>query len=152
MIYLIIIVSIIFIDRTSKILALNYLAMGESIPIIKGVFHLTYAENTGAAFSMLSKNTNFLVIVTLILIIALVLYFYRELKANSNKFYLSGLCFILGGAIGNLIDRIYFGFVVDYFDFCLINFAIFNVADSFICVGVALMAISLFIYKEAKDE
>ncbi len=151
MVYIGIIIGVIVLDRISKILALSYLSKIDTFPLIEEVFHLTYFENTGAAFSILSSNTNFLIVLTTIFIGILVYILYKEYKKeNSNKIFLYSLGIIIGGAIGNLIDRVYYGFVVDYFDFRLINFAVFNVADSFICIG-AFFIILLLIFDKNFD-
>jgi signal peptidase II len=120
---------------------------GPSIPLIKNVFHLTYARNTGAAFSMLAGNQFLLKGVTTVIMIFLVGYLYKVSKEKGQILFKISLAFILGGGIGNLIDRIRLDYVIDYFDFTLINFAIFNVADSFVVVGTILLGYLLIFNK-----
>lgn len=143
------IIGIILFDRASKFLAALFLKEA-SITLWEGVFHLTYVENTGAAFSLLSGHTLLLGIFSLIMVIVLSYYLNKRIKAGANMFEQIGLAFIIGGAIGNLYDRMILGYVIDFFDFRLINFAVFNVADSFITIGAVLIGISLFIDEKNK--
>ncbi|WP_246798081.1 signal peptidase II [Alkalibacter rhizosphaerae] len=139
-----IIFFIVVLDQFSKHLVLTRLVGRGTYPLIDGVFHLTYVENTGAAFSIFTDMQLFLKIVTSIFIIflffLLIFHLRREKKFTWKALSLS---FVIGGAIGNLIDRFRFQFVVDFFDFRLINFAVFNVADSFIVVGSILLILVL---------
>lgn len=149
MIYFIISLICVILDQISKFLVIKNLKPIASLPIIKDVFHLTYCENTGAAFSILSKNTAFLTILSIVFIVVILLFLYKNTKKkNKSKTLLLALSFILGGALGNLIDRLFHGFVTDFFDFRLINFAIFNVADIFITIGAALLFIHIIFSKE----
>lgn len=144
MIEIFVTIAIIVLDRLSKLAATAWLMPLGSVPLWPGVFHLSYHVNTGAAFSLLSGKTFILGLISLLVSIALGFYLYR----NRSLSLLSrlGLTFILGGAIGNGIDRLFYGGVVDFFDFRLINFAVFNVADSFITVGVGLLLLGLLIF------
>lgn len=150
MVYIILTCLFVILDRISKILALDKLKEIGSLPIVNNVFHLTYCENTGAAFSMFSKNTFLLSLFTLVFIMIIVYLMYRQLTCYKNKIIMISYSLILGGAIGNLIDRFYYGFVVDYFDFRLINFAIFNVADIFITIGGVLLIIYMLFNDDVK--
>lgn len=143
------IIIIVFLDQAVKYWAVMRLKPIGDFPVWNGIFHLTYAENTGAAFSILRGYTVFLTIVPIIAIIGIV---YLLLSKRIERFLgRLSLVFILSGAIGNLIDRIFRGYVVDLFNFKLIRFAIFNVADTFISIGaVALFAYVLF-FSERKD-
>ncbi|MFZ7121412.1 MAG: signal peptidase II [Eubacteriaceae bacterium] len=151
MYYYLFIFCILVFDQISKILVVNYVKPIITIPIIQNVFHLTYAENTGAAFSILSNKLPLLTIITIIFITILIIYLYTLVSKNRcfNYFSLS-LTFIIGGAIGNLIDRIRLNYVIDFFDFRLINFAIFNVADCFIVIGSILLLL-IIIFDESKE-
>jgi len=148
MFYYLIILFIIALDQIAKVLAVNYVKPHITIPLIENVFHLTYAENTGAAFSILSNKLPLLTIITTIFIIALFIYLYKLISTDkSSKLLIWSLVFIIGGALGNLIDRIRIGYVVDFFDFRWINFAIFNVADCLIVVG-SILLITLIVLDE----
>ena len=121
-----------------------------SFPIIKGVFHITYAENTGAAFSMFENFPQFTTILTCLLILVLIGYIiYSKPKKHIE---LIAFTLMISGGIGNLVNRLTLGYVVDFFDFRLINFAIFNTADVFICVGAGLFILSTFLLSGKKGE
>jgi len=135
------------IDQISKYYAQTLLQGRPSVPLIEDVFHLTYARNTGAAFSILEGNQFILKGVTTLIMIFLVGYLYKMTKEKGQILLKVSLAFILGGGIGNLIDRLRLDYVIDYFDFTLINFAIFNVADSFVVVGTILLGYLLIFNK-----
>ncbi len=131
----IIIISAIAADRVSKVICRQYLRPLGSIPVIKGVFHLTYVENTGAAFGMLQGNTWFLIL-TSVLVSAVVAYLIWKVKPE-NRYVKLSLALILGGALGNLVDRVLLGYVVDFLDFRI--WPVFNIADSCVVVGAILL-------------
>ncbi len=148
MIYFLIGFAIVIADFLTKILAKNHLQQIGSIPLIQDVFHLTYVENRGAAFGMMQGQTLFFVLVAVVFVAA-VIWVLRKYRGKSPLLKL-GISFMTAGALGNTIDRIRQGFVVDFFDFTLIDFPVFNVADIFVCVGAGLLAI-FFIFFD-KDE
>ena len=136
-----VILSVILIaaDQWSKYLATTYLMGNGSIVVIPHLLGLRYIQNTGAAFSILSSSTGFLIAVTSVaLVIMGYMVFFRKFGDAFENF-----CFLLifSGGIGNLIDRVMNGFVVDYFEFLFMDFAIFNVADVYVCVGIGLYAL-----------
>lgn len=143
-----IIIFIVVLDQLTKGLCRTYLKNTESrtIPVIKNVFHITYVENRGAAFSIL-QNQRWLFIVITIAISGIMFYYLLHMRRR-NDVLTTSMCLILGGAIGNLIDRIYLGYVVDFLDFRLINFAVFNVADSAVVVGAILFCACLIFSKD----
>lgn len=145
MIELIIIVISILLDQGSKFLAVKHLKPVGSVPIIEDIFHLSYHENTGAAFSIFKDNASLLGMVSILASVLMISYLIHMKRKDPNRFSEIALAMIIGGAIGNGIDRLLHGYVVDFFDVRAINFAIFNVADSFITVGVILFALSLFL-------
>lgn len=138
---IIIIISIILlcIDQISKLLVVNLLTKTDSITIIKNFFYLTYINNDGAAFSILVGKRIFLILVAIIVIIMLIHY----IKKNNiqNKLEIVSLALIIGGSLGNLMDRVVRGYVIDFLDFKIFNynFPIFNLADTFIVIGVILL-------------
>lgn len=138
---IIIILSIIFliIDQITKILVVNSLVPGENIEIIKNIFSIIYTNNTGAAFSILLGKRIFLIVVA-VLIIGVLLYYIKRNKIE-KKIDIIALSFIIGGSLGNLIDRIIRGYVIDFISIKIgnYNFPIFNVADALIVVGVILL-------------
>ena len=140
---LIIILSIIFlvIDQISKILIIKLLEPNEVITIIKNFFYIIYTNYTGAAFSILLGKRIFLIVVA-ILIIGILLYYIKKNKVD-GKLNIIAFSLIIGGSLGNLIDRIVRGYVVDFISIKLgsYNFPIFNIADTLIVVGVFLLLI-----------
>lgn len=134
---------IVFIDQLSKYLTVLYLKPVGTFPIIRDALHLTYVENRGAAFGMLANNRWVFMLVSSVAIVALSVYLIRK-KPQSRLLSVS-LSFIIGGGIGNMIDRVFLGYVVDMIDFRLINFAVFNVADSFVCIGAGLLMLYLIL-------
>jgi signal peptidase II len=131
------------IDQIVKIFASANLVGNGSIPIIKNFFYLTYVENMGAAWGIFSGNRYFLIIIAILAIYGIVKYFLLDVNITKIEFAAYGL--ILGGIIGNLIDRILYGFVIDYADFRFGNyfFPVFNIADSVIVIGVGLVIFHL---------
>jgi signal peptidase II len=151
-IYTAAIIGGIVLDQISKLIAVKLLAPIGSVPLWEGVLHLTYVENKGAAFGMLADQRWIFISISSVAIIAIALYLYSG--RNESKLYCGALTLIISGGIGNMIDRIALGYVVDFIDFALIDFAVFNIADSFVCIGAGLLVLALIldIIKEAKLE
>lgn len=142
-------------DQWFKALAVRYLVPGETTPLIQDVLHLTYLENRGAAFGMMQNQKWLLVWATGIVLLALILLTMADCFKNTLTLF--AVCAVIGGGVGNLIDRIYLGYVVDYIHVKIINFAIFNFADICVVVGTILILLSLLISevknrKKAKGE
>ncbi|MZP29013.1 signal peptidase II [Heliobacterium undosum] len=140
-----ILLSTIAVDQLTKVIVQAKMAEHESIPLIPNIFHLTYVLNPGAAFGMLANKTVFFIAVTLV-VVGGILYFYRRVPEDQIWMRL-GLALQAGGAVGNLIDRIRTGLVIDFFDFRV--WPVFNVADTAISIGVGLIMLSLLL---APDE
>ena len=130
-------------DQLTKWLAVMYLRGGSDITVIPKILNFSYAENTGAAFSMFSGQRWMLLAVTIVLLVGLLYALCKNWMQNA--FGRMSLRLIISGAIGNMIDRFLLGYVVDLFDFRLINFPVFNVADMAICTGVGLYLLSGFL-------
>lgn len=129
-------------DRLSKFWISANMALGQSIPVIQNIFHITYKTNDGAAFSILSGKVPFLIIATLLIIGALVALII--VKKPKSKIFGIAVSLIISGAVGNLVDRIALGHVVDFLDARFIDFPIFNIADSCVVIGAALFCIYIF--------
>lgn len=146
-VYIFALISLI-IDQIVKILVSNYLILGQTIKIINNFFYLTYVQNKGAAFSILIGYRYILIIITFIFLY----YLYKCIKKQKslNKLEIISYGLLLGGIIGNLIDRIIYGYVIDYFDFMIFNynFPIFNLADSFIVIGCIILVINTYLKGE----
>ena len=135
-------------DQAIKFLVVSYMKLGESIPVLAGIFHITYIENPGAAFGLFA-NQRVMFIVAAALVIAAACLMYRRLM--SEKVIVRwGVALLLGGAAGNLIDRVRIGCVLDFLDFRI--WPVFNIADIGICIGVALLMYALLFDKEKEKE
>lgn len=145
--------TLILFDQWTKSLAVAHLKGNEPISLIPNVFELRYLENRGAAFGMMEGKQLFFIIIALAAVL-FVAYAYFKLPWESRYHYLRALGIaIAGGAVGNLIDRVTNGFVVDFFYFRLIDFPIFNVADIYVTVATIVLALLiLFYYKEEEME
>lgn len=142
-VYFIACAIIIAADQLTKLLAVHFLAPITTLPLIPKVFHLTYVENTGAAFSLLAGRSVFLILLTAALIAALIALLVRQPKTRAARPLNLALTMVIGGALGNLLDRLHYGYVVDFFDCRIIDFAVFNVADCFVVVGCVLVVASI---------
>lgn len=128
---------VLIVDQVTKWLVVQKMSLYESIPLLDGVFHITSHRNSGAAFGILEGKQWLFIPITLIVVVFLVVYLVR--LRGSRPLAAWSFSLLLGGALGNLIDRVRFGEVVDFLDFRLINYPIFNVADSAIVIGVVLL-------------
>lgn len=145
-------IALIAFDQFTKVLACNHLKGNESVIVIDNIFSLTYVENEGAAWGVLSGRVNILMIVTLLLMPLFAYIFIRAHQAKkimpektkiwSGIMYI--MVFLLAGAIGNFIDRLVNGYVVDFFEATFIDFPVFNVADCYITVGEIVFCIVVF--------
>ena len=151
--YCAIIVAGIILDQITKLLAVKYLIPVGSVPLIKignvQVLNLTYVENTGAAFGMLKDAPwvfNSISVIAIVLMLG-----YLFLGHAATKLEAIGLAMLVSGGIGNMIDRTALGYVVDFIDFRLINFAVFNGADSFVCVGAGILMLALILQLVAEQ-
>ena len=136
-----IILGVVCLDQLTKWLAVIFLEGEASFPLWQDVFHLTFVKNPGAAFGMLSNSRWVFMVISTVAIVAVMYYLIKY--RPKNKWLVVALSIIVGGGIGNMIDRVFLGYVVDFFDFTLINFAVFNVADSFVCVGAGILVVYL---------
>lgn len=143
MISVIIAAIVVLLDQLSKIIVLNSLKPIGNVPFIKDILEFTYVENKGAAFGILSDN-RYVFMIASVLIIALLGFVIYKFHGQSKLFDVC-LGLILGGGVGNMIDRIVHGYVVDFIDFCAFDFWtwVFNIADSAVVVGCFLAIICL---------
>ena len=151
--YIIAALVMIVLDQVVKYWALTSLQAQHTIPLIENVFHLTYVENRGAAFSLLAQFDSRWIFVALSVIITIVILIVLRIDYIQTALGRWSLVLVAAGALGNAIDRVIHGFVVDLFDFRLIHFPVFNVADIFICVGGVLFVIYfMFQHKDKVPE
>ena len=148
MLEIILITVLLAVDQAVKFLSEHFLTpLGSSYPLIPGVFQFTSAHNTGAAWGMLPGRKWMFLCLTLIVVVALALFLIRYRKKMTVLSRVT-LSLLLAGALGNAIDRLILSYVRDMFDFCLINFPIFNVADSALSIGCCLLIIDMLFMKE----
>lgn len=138
------------IDQLIKFYVLDHFKdmTDKTIPLINEFLHISYVENRGVAFGMMQGGGTVLIVVTsliVLLVTALIIF-----SKDNNKWYLLSLSLILGGGIGNLIDRVARGFVIDYIDFRVINFAVFNFADCCVVIGTILFIIYIIFIEPKK--
>lgn len=143
----ILVAFIVVLDQLSKSYIQANMRLGESIPILPDIFHITYILNPGAAFGLFANQTFFFIALAVVMILAVV-YFYPSIKKESMWIKV-GIGLLLGGAIGNLIDRIQIGKVVDFFDFRI--WPIFNIADVGIVCGAFIIIIASFLEKDRSE-
>jgi signal peptidase II len=143
-------IFVILIDQISKYYIQHRMYLGESIPIIKGIFHITYIENIHTAFGLFRYQSIFFIIAAVISLILAVLIYKKIVFKKNPKMYIP-LLFILGGAIGNLIDRIRTGGkVIDFLDFRI--WPVFNFADTAIVCGMFILVIYFLFYSKEENE
>ena len=118
--------------------------MGESIPVLPGIFHITYIENPGAAFGMFANQRMIFILAALLVIVAVCAAYRRLMEEGRTVRW--GVALLLGGAVGNLIDRVRTGRVIDFLDFRI--WPVFNIADVGICIGVALLIYTMAFERE----
>lgn len=144
MLYILLISILVILDQVTKYIVVDRFYYGETLPIINGFFHLTYVKNQGIAFGMFQDKLHIISWLTLIAVVLLGIYLIKHLK-KSPMIEKIAYIFIFSGAIGNLIDRVFRGFVVDMIDFRGIWVFVFNFADVWISLGLILIIIDSFI-------
>lgn len=135
-------VILIALDQLSKLWIVNHIPLNTIHKFLPGIFSLTYLRNYGAAFSILQNQQWFFTVITFAVVGAACYYFFKNLQGNF--WLLFGLLLIISGGLGNFIDRVRLGYVVDMVHLDFMNFAIFNVADSYLTVGVIILFITLW--------
>ena len=154
LLWILIIIGVITLDQVSKLLAIAHLKGGDSFVIIDKVLRFTYVENRGAAFGMLDDKRWIFLVLSTVGIAAMIVFLFKF--AKGNKLLSTALAFVIGGGIGNMIDRIFLGFVVDFIDFYAfpeVWMWVFNIADSFVCVGAGMVILYILLdtVKEVKE-
>ncbi len=151
MLYAILILALVVLDQVVKFLVRAHIPLGGSLPFLPHILELTYVQNTGAAFSMLSQHTWLLTIVSAV--VAAVIAAALVKKVVKHPFGVLSLSVVLAGAVGNLIDRLFLGFVTDMFQTLFMRFAVFNVADiCVVCGGIAFVVYILFFAEKLEEK
>lgn len=146
MIYILIIILGLILDRVSKIYAINNFIEN---PISGKILNFTYLENRGAAFGILQNNRFFFLILTIAIVGFLIYYFIKNYKKN-NKILNIAIAFIIAGALGNFYDRLFNAYVVDFIEFAFVKFPVFNVADIFVTLGSGLLIIYMIFFDQCE--
>jgi len=134
---------VLIVDRLTKYILFRNLSEGESVKVVPGFFHITLVLNSGAAFGLFKGRSLFFTVSTILVIIFICLYVWRG--GCKDLLVLTALSLILGGAAGNLIDRVLFGYVIDFLDFRI--WPVFNIADASITIGALILAVRLIFDK-----
>lgn len=145
--YIIAFVSFIL-DFVCKFIITHILSFNDSIMVIRNFFYISLVKNTGGAFSIFTGSTFLLIVISFLILFGIFVYIYKNNIRNSSS--LIGFGLLIGGAMGNLFDRIFYGYVIDYLDFKVFGYGypIFNLADSFVVIGAIIL---LFFTKEVRD-
>ncbi len=150
MYYFLIIIAVVILDQIIKKAVVGSMALYESIPVLQDIFHITYIHNTGAAFSIMEGLRAVLILLPLVMIVAAIVFMIAK-RRTAHPLLMTSVALIAGGGVGNLIDRIFLGYVVDYLDFRV--FPIFNLADIAVCAGCGLLILYvLFIDGKQNNE
>jgi signal peptidase II len=148
--FIVVAIFIILFDQASKFYIQHSMYIGESIPVIEGIFHITYIENPRTSFGLFEYNSSFFVIAVLISVILAIL-IYKKIIFKKDPFMYIPLTLLLGGAVGNLIDRVRIdGKVIDFIDFRI--WPVFNFADSAIVCGMLVLLIHLLFHAPEKED
>ena len=153
--WIIVIVALVSVDQVTKLMASRLLTDGESVNVINGIFRFTYVENRGAAFGMLAEHRWVFLIISSVAIVAMLIYLWKF--RPDSVFGCVSIAMIIAGGIGNMIDRVVLGYVIDFLDFCAFPEIwpwVFNFADACVCVGGGILAVYLIVsmIEEAKAE
>ncbi|MFB5266230.1 signal peptidase II [Paenibacillus enshidis] len=153
MIYYVVAFIVFLLDQGTKYLIATRMELGETIPVIGSFFQITSHRNQGAAFGILQGQRELFIVITVVVVIAIIWYL-RKTVRNGQKLLPFGLSLVLGGAIGNFLDRAIAGEVVDFarFNFGSYTFPIFNIADSAIVVGVAIIILDTLLESRRQKE
>lgn len=135
---------VVLLDQLFKFFIRDSMNIGDSITVIKNVFYITYVTNSGAGFGIMQGKTSLLIWFAII-VIGIILFYYDKIQEKKSLQVFSGL--ILGGTLSNLIDRLLFGFVTDFFDFRI--WPVFNIGDSCVCIGIIFLI--MYITKKEKS-
>ncbi|WP_106768288.1 signal peptidase II [Paenibacillus faecalis] len=144
---------VLMLDQGTKYLIATRLELGEQIPVIGNFFVITSSRNRGAAFGILQDQIWFFIVVTIVVVIGLIWYL-RKVRIEGRKLLPTALALVLGGALGNFIDRLFMGEVVDFlqFNFGNYTFPIFNIADSCIVIGVGLIILDTILEEKRERQ
>lgn len=150
--HILMIFLILFLDQITKLFVASNLKLFDSIPVLDGFFSITYVQNTGGAWSLMENGSMVIFYMISLIALAVMVAFYKS--PESDEIGKLGIVFMIGGTLGNFIDRLRLQYVVDFFDFIIFgyDFPVFNVADIFLCVGVGILILSYILEGVKKHE
>ena len=148
---IVIVLLLIFLDQASKLYIVNNFVEGQSYPLLSEFFHITYVKNRGVAFGILQNKLFLITFVGIVAVIIIGYYIFKSVK-EQDWIVRIGYIFIMSGAVGNILDRIYRGYVVDFIDFRGIWSFVFNIADVWINIGVVFLLIQFAIEERKREE
>jgi len=146
MLFIVTVMLVMIMDQVTKYYVTKNFFVTQSLPIIRNVFHITYVQNPGAAFGILKNKTLFFIIISIVIVVFILIYL-KHIPSN-KKLLRFGLSLQIGGALGNLIDRVKFGYVIDFLDFRV--WPVFNVADMAIVFGVGILIYEIMVLSGKK--
>ncbi len=149
MLAVIITIAVIIIDQLTKVVVRNGMAIGDTIEFIPWFINFTHIENEGAAWGMFSEHRWVFMLLSSVAIVGMTVFLCKCYKRS--RLLNIGIAMVLGGGIGNMIDRVAFGKVTDFLRFTFIDFPVFNAADSFVCIGAAVIAIYVIFFELKND-
>lgn len=146
---LVMVALLVGLDQLTKYLVITNVKPVDAVPVLDNILQFRYVENTGAAFSILSEKTWLLSLITGVLIVGALLYLF--IKKPKNKLECASIILVVSGGLGNLIDRIFRGYVVDFIEYLFMEYAVYNFADILVTIGAILLVISIFLDKGEAD-
>ena len=150
MTYIFVVLIALLIDIFTKLAAVKILMPINSVEIIKNILNFTYVENKGIAFGMFAGRRFLFIIMSLVILVMVLLVIFKTPKEARSIFLKVGGALVVSGAVGNLIDRVFKGYVVDFIELRFIDFPVFNVADIAVCIGAAMLIIH-FLFFDGKN-
>lgn len=145
------VIILIIIDFFTKKLAFDILRFSNGMAIIKGIFRLEYVENRGAAFGILQGQLLPVIIITPILVFSVCIIYIKSIDIRKFRLFRIVSVFFVAGTVGNFIDRVFYGYVIDFFYFELIDFPVFNMADIYLTLSTIVILIALLFYYKDED-
>ena len=147
---LVMVALLVGLDQLIKYLVITNVKPVDAVPVIDNILQFRYVENTGAAFSILSEKTWLLSLITGVMIIGALLYLF--ITRPKSKLLTTSIILVVSGGLGNLIDRIFRGYVVDFIEYLFMEYAVYNFADILVTIGAVLLVIAIFLDKGETDE
>lgn len=146
---LVMVALLVGLDQLTKYLVITNVKPVDAVPVIDNILQFRYVENTGAAFSILSEKTWLLSLITGVLIVGALLYLF--ITKPKSKLFVTSIILVVSGGLGNLIDRLMRGYVVDFIEYLFMEYAVYNFADILVTIGAVLLVIAIFLDKGETD-